>query len=197
MRTTRGCGGPGWNSSCLPVVMGCVPFIIDREVRDLPQMALERHCVLFTLVNMRLRARQEVGKTGRCVRPYNSYQHALTRPAGGRKNRLRRVRPYNSYQHALTRPAGGRKNRPLCAALQFASTCAYAPGRRSEKQVALCAALQFVSTCAYAPGRRSEKQVTLCAALQFVSTCAYAPGQHRKKELIYLYNSAVLGFMAP
>ena len=47
--------------------MGCVPFIIDREVRDLPQMALERHCVLFTLVNMRLRARQEVGKTGYAV----------------------------------------------------------------------------------------------------------------------------------
>ena len=65
--TTSGCGGPGWNSSCLPVVMGCVPFIIDREVRDLPQMALERHCVLFTLVNMRLRARQEVGKTGYAV----------------------------------------------------------------------------------------------------------------------------------
>jgi hypothetical protein len=47
--------------------MGCVPFIVDREVRDLPQMALERHCVLFTLVNMRLRARQEVGKTGHAV----------------------------------------------------------------------------------------------------------------------------------
>jgi hypothetical protein len=47
--------------------MGCVPFIIDREARDLPQMALERHCVLFTLVNMRLRARQEVGKTGYAV----------------------------------------------------------------------------------------------------------------------------------
>ena len=115
--------------------------------RDLPRMTLARHCVL------------SLSSTCAC--------------APGRRSEKRvTLWPCDSHQHALVRPAGGRKNRSRC-------DLAICINVRSR-------ARQAVGKTGYAAwGLTIHVNMRLRARSK------------SEKGVNHLYNSAVLGFMAP